>query len=232
MTQADRYEDDEPLIPEWAAGVYFTVGLIVAAVYLGIDLFTASMPGMAALKALGIVLLGVYALLKKAPVLALALLLSAAGDYALALGENALVYGIGFFASAHLVYLAIFLSRIASGGLRRDGFILAAVLIAYGLAMLWWLQPGMGALAGPASAYVGVIVLMAIAAALVNGSRLILIGALFFVVSDSILAARWFQGAFDFGFPDWGGAMVWITYVAAQALLARGIAEHPAPPRP
>lgn len=223
MTEAQFNDGREPLIPPWAAGVYFWVGIVTATVFLGIDLVTAAMPGLAVLKALGIVLIGVYALLSGAPVLALALLLSAGGDYALALGDEAVVAGIGFFAAAHLVYLVIFLMRIARTGPRRDGIVLAAALVVYGAAMLWWLRPGMGELAGPASAYLGVIMLMAIVSGLVKGPRLIMLGALLFVISDSIIAARWFRGAFDFGVPDWGGAMVWITYVAAQAFLAVGI---------
>ena len=218
----------EELVPAWAGDVYFAVGLIAATVFLGLDLFTGTMPGMAVLKALGIVMLAAYALFRGAPFVALALGLSACGDFMLELGPEGLRLGIGFFAAAHVTYLAILIVRIIKGGWRRDGLVLAAALFAFGAAMWVWLRPGMGALETEATGYLAIILIMAMAAGLAPGPRLIVAGALLFVVSDSILAARWFQDAFIFpGALDWGGAMVWITYVAAQACLARGLAEKP-----
>ena len=217
-------ENAESLLPDWAAPVYLAASAACAFAFLVIDLTTASMPGMAALKALGILLLAAYAGFSRAPLLALALVLSACGDYALEMQPARLQAGIGFFATAHLVYIAIFLGFLLKEGWRRDGLILAGALVAYGGAMIWWLRPEMGGLAGPATAYLGVILAMAIAASFVRGPRLILLGALLFVVSDSILAARWFRDMFVFSAAlDIGGVMVWTTYYLGQAGLAVGI---------
>ncbi|XBQ16538.1 MAG: lysoplasmalogenase family protein [Oceanicaulis sp.] len=220
----DRYADTEPLIPSWAAPVYLVASLIAASVFLVFDLFIVSMPGLAILKALGIVLLAAYALFSKAPALALALGLSACGDFALGTTPQQTEAGIAFFAGAHLVYLAMFAIALARHGVRKDGLVLALALAAYGAAMWLWLSPGMGYLLPTASAYLGLILIMAAVAALVNGPRLITIGALLFVLSDSILAAGWFRGfELRLGAADLQGGLVWTTYYAAQACLAVGI---------
>jgi len=223
---ADRYADNEPLFPDWAAPIYLWLSVATSVIYLGLDLTTVSMPGLALAKALGIILLGVYALLQRAPVLAVALFLSAGGDYALAMRPVQQEAGIVFFALAHLTYIGIFAVMLKRGGVNKGGLILSGALFAYG-AMMWvWLSPGMGELVLPASTYLGIIVLMAIVAGLAQAPRLVLIGALLFVASDSVLAARWFQDVlvFERGW-DWGGVIVWTTYYGAQLCLALGVVK-------
>lgn len=226
MTAADRYASTEPLIPSWAAPAYLAVSGLAALGYLVLDATTAAMPGLAILKAAGVAMLALYALLRKAPVLALALLASACGDFLLEQGRDALTAGIAAFAIAHLVYIALFARRIAADGWRRDGLVLSGALALYGIAAGLWLAPDMGGLRGPALGYLAVILVMAMIAAVVRGPRLITAGALLFVVSDSILAARWFKEAMVVAGPvDLGGALVWITYWGAQAALAKGLAD-------
>ena len=225
---ADRYADPAPLIPAWAGPVYLVVSLVAAIAYLGFSAFVVSMPGLALTKALGVVLLGIYAVLNRVPLLALALFLSSAGDYALAMRPPQTEAGIAFFAAAHVGYIVIFALAVVRRGFRADGLILAIALAAYGAAMYLWLSPGMGELRGFASVYLGVILVMAAAAGFARAPRLITLGALLFVISDSILAARWFRGEFVadpavLGGFDWGGSLVWITYYAAQIALAVGI---------
>lgn len=220
----DRYTSTEPLIPDWAAPVYLVVSVVTASIYLGVDIFVAAMPGLAVLKALGIVLLAAFALFRGAFGLTLALLLSACGDFALGVRPPQTEAGIAFFAGAHLVYVALFGLAITRHGLRKDGLVLVAALAAYGAAMWVWLNGGMGELRLMASLYLGLILIMAGLAALVNGPRLIVGGALLFVLSDSILAAGWFRGLdVSIGFVDLDGAAVWISYYLAQACLAVGI---------
>jgi uncharacterized membrane protein YhhN len=93
----------------------------------------------------------------------------------------------------------------------------------FGVAMLLWLRPGMGELAGPASAYLGIILAMAMLAGFVKGPRLIAIGALVFIASDAIIAARWFGGTLQPDGFDWPAALIWILYYGAQVALAVGI---------
>lgn len=224
MSQSDRYADAEPLIPDWAAPVYLAVSAVAAAFYLGLDLFVSAMPGMAISKTLGIALLAAYAAFSRAPLLALALTLSACGDYALALTPPAREAGMAFFGAAHLVYIGLFTLAIAHLGWRKDGLILTVALAGFAAAMFLWLRPGLGDMAGPVSAYLLVIVVMAALAALVNGPRLITIGALLFVISDSLIAAGWFRGlAVQAGAFDLHGAAIWSTYYLAQACIAVGV---------
>lgn len=228
FSSANRYKETGPLIPEWAGPAYLGVAVFAAAVFLVLDQVTAGGAQIGLVKISGIILLAFYALFRKAPVLALALVLSAGGDFSLALSPPAMEAGIGFFGAAHLVYLVIFVGLIARLGWRRDGLVLAAALLAFGAAMFVWIRPGMGELMVPASAYLGIILAMVIAAGLVRGPRLIAAGALLFLISDSLIAARLFREVLVFDGLDWGGAAVWITYFAAQFCLAVGIVRSKA----
>ncbi|MCC5996241.1 MAG: lysoplasmalogenase [Oceanicaulis sp.] len=220
----DRYTDAEPLIPDWAGPVYLAVSVITSVIYFGLDSFTASTSGLLAVtKALSIVLLAAYAGFSRAPLLALALLASAGGDFALALTPPEQEAGIAFFAAAHILYGVIFALAILQRGWRPSGLALAAGLAVFGVAMLLWLRPGMGDLAGPASAYLGIILAMAILAGFVKGPRLIVTGALIFIASDAIIAARWFGGTLQPDGFDWPAALIWILYYTAQVCLALGI---------
>jgi len=192
--------------------------------YLGLDLVFASVPGMAISKTLGIALLAAYAAFSRAPILALALVLSACGDYALALDPPAREAGMAFFGSAHMAYIVLFALAILRFGLRKDGLILTIALTAFGVAMFVWLQPGLGPMAGPVTAYLAVIVVMAALAAMVNGPRLITLGAVLFVISDSLIAAGWFRGLeVQLGRFDLHGAAIWTSYYLAQAGIAVGV---------
>lgn len=220
----DRYAETEPLIPDWAGPAYLIVSLVTSAIYFGLDNFTPSTSGLLAIvKALSIVLLAAYAGFSRAPLLTLALLASAGGDFALALSPPAREAGIGFFATAHIVYGVIFALAIVRFGWRRAGLPVAAALAVFGVVMTTWLRPGMGELAGPASAYIGIILAMAILAGFVKGPRLIVIGALVFIASDAIIAARWFGGVLQPDGFDWPAALIWILYYGAQVALAVGI---------
>jgi uncharacterized membrane protein YhhN len=224
MSQPDRHAKTEPLIPDWAAPVYLAVSALAAAFYLGLDLFIADMPGMAIAKTLGIALLAGYAAFSRAPLLVAALVVSACGDFALALNPPAREAGILFFAAAHLIYIAVFALALITRGWRTDGLVLAVALAAFGVAMYSWLRPNLGELAGPVSAYFVIIVLMAALSALLNAPRLITLGAVLFVISDSLIAAGWFRG-FEVragGF-DLVGAAIWTTYYLAQAGIAVGV---------
>jgi len=216
--------ENAPLIPEWAAPGYLLAALVCGFVYAFVTALNLDLGFNPAAKASGIVMLAVFALFSRAWLLAAALLLSACGDVLLELGPSGQSLGIAVFGSAHLVYLTLFALRVRRDGKRGDGWFPAIFLAAYGAVMWVWLSRGMGDLLVPASAYLGVILLMAIAAGFVRGPRLIFIGAILFVISDSILAARWFQDAFVFGGAfDAGALAVWLTYFGAQTSLAIGL---------
>ncbi|MGY6662105.1 MAG: lysoplasmalogenase [Glycocaulis sp.] len=226
FSSANRYKETGPLIPEWVGPAYLGVAVFAALVFLVLDQVTAGGGQIALVKISGIILLAMYAAFRKAFVLTLALVLSAGGDFALALNPPEMEAGIGFFGAAHLVYLVIFAGFIFRDGWRKDGLVLAAALLAFGVAMFVWLRTGMGELLVPASAYLGIILAMVIAAGLVRGPRLIVAGALLFLISDSLIAARLFREVLVFEGLDWGGVAVWITYFAAQLCLTVGIVRR------
>ena len=182
-------------------------------------------PGTVALKASGILLLAVYAARRNAYLLAMALALSAIGDAMLALEPSRMTLGIASFGLAHILYAWIFLRVLRLRGMRgRMGYAMAGLLAVFGVAILIWLQPGMGELRVPATIYNGIIMVMAIIACLSKARWLAVIGALLFVASDSLIALDLFK---DYD-PAWRGPAVWISYVAAQFCLTLGlIRERP-----
>lgn len=180
-------------------------------------------PGTVALKASGILLLAVFAARKNAYLLAMALAFSAIGDAMLALEPSRMTLGIASFGLAHLLYGWIFLRVLRMRGLRGGvGFAMAGLLAIFGIAILIWLQPGMGELRVPATVYNGIIMVMAIIACLSQARWLAVIGALLFVASDSLIALDLFK---DYD-PAWRGPAVWVSYVAAQFCLTLGLIKE------
>jgi uncharacterized membrane protein YhhN len=186
----------------------------------------ASGPKWALIKTLPVGLFAFLAFRLNAPwLLVVGLAMSALGDWFLAFeGDRAFLGGLASFFLAHVAYIALF---VAGGGdvlLANDysRLALAAALVVHAVLMgrkLFGAVPG--SLKVPVIAYVAVISLMGLAAA-AYGSLTILSGALFFALSDTLLAIRNFligdgdprRGAFDAG--------VWVTYIAAQALILFG----------
>ena len=151
--------------------------------------------------------------------LGLALLFSAAGDVFLAVDRTGLfVPGLASFLLAHLVYLWQFLRH------RPQPFRLpmARRLVALGIlagiaAMLVLLTPGLGRLLLPVYAYIAAIAAMALAATALPGRPLVMLGAISFMVSDSLIALDKFVAPVPYS-----GPAIWITYVAAQAMIVLG----------
>lgn len=194
---------------------------LFAVIYLFDDFgLAAPFPLNVIIKAAGIVLLGVFAAYKGKPVLALGLLLGSLGDVFLALGPEVLPYGIAAFGLGHLVYIYLFARiRIEKGSRGLWSRTAALAVAAYGIVMLSWLQPYFGEMQVAASIYNGIILVMAILAILGRAPALAAVGALFFVLSDSVLAIRLFAGQLD-----WAGWVVWVTYVLGQAGICLGLA--------
>lgn len=199
--------------------------LLIASVVFGVAYllpglgFEIVFPIDVIVKAAGIVLLAGVAARSGAWLLAFALLASSVGDIMLAWQPRQMALGIAAFGIAHLAYIAIF-ARIwvRDGGRGLAGYGLAAAIAVYGVAMLVWLQPGMGELAVPATVYNGIILVMAICAAASRAPMLAMAGALLFVLSDSFIGAREFRDAFL-----WSGPVIWVTYYLAQLFLTLGL---------
>ncbi|WP_300527830.1 lysoplasmalogenase [Maricaulis sp.] len=179
-------------------------------------------PANVVFKAMGIILLGLYAFLHGKPVLAIGLWLGSAGDAFLALEPQETALGIVSFGLGHIVYIVLFAGVLKQTGSRGlPGYIGAGLLAVFGAVMLIALQPHFGELRIPASIYNAIIMIMAILAVIGRGPGLAIIGALLFVVSDTVLAWRMFAGELP-----WAGWLVWVTYYLGQAGIALGLAQH------
>ncbi|HEV2913642.1 MAG TPA: lysoplasmalogenase [Pyrinomonadaceae bacterium] len=180
--------------------------------------------GVYLFKPLTLIFIILIALLQKNPVsglyryaVTLGLLCSLAGDIFLMLPRERFIAGLTSFLLAHLCYIAAFTFETG----RALSPLYALPFIIYGVIMLGALLPGLGRLKVPVIVYMLVIMLMAWQslnrwmATGQRGSALALLGALLFVVSDSVLALNRFKRPF-------ASAQLYImsTYFTAQWLIA------------
>jgi uncharacterized membrane protein YhhN len=147
------------------------------------------------------------------------LLFSLAGDIFLMLPTDRFVAGLVAFLLAHLFYIAAFASEISA--LIWWPLILFVI---YGIVIYIILASSLGKLKVPVLIYVVVILIMAWLAwerwikTGQDGALLASIGAVLFIISDTILALDRFRGTFKLA-----RASNLITYFAAQLLIAGSI---------
>ncbi|HKZ04362.1 MAG TPA: lysoplasmalogenase, partial [Methylomirabilota bacterium] len=152
--------------------------------------------------------------------LATALGLSCLGDVLLHLGfRRYFGAGLGAFFLAHVAYTTLFVRswpRPLRPG-RRQIVLVAAVLV-YGVVVTGWLSSHLGGYAVPVIAYALAITGMTVSAILARFSTpLVWIGAMLFVLSDSLIAAGRFRAAVPLA-----AYLIWPTYYLAQYGIAVG----------
>jgi uncharacterized membrane protein YhhN len=194
----------------------FAAAALTALSHLANEWVQLAPPAGLAWKAAGIILLGVYALSQRAWLAGAGLLVCAAGDVLL---EIVFVYGMAAFAVGHILYCLAFAEWGRTLGLNRRDFPVVIIILAISGLMLIWLAPGMGDLLVPALLYQAIITLMVCCAFIVKAPMLARIGAVMFMLSDSLIAADRFAGA------DSLPGSVWITYAAAQIMIAWGMSR-------
>lgn len=178
--------------------------------------------GATVLKGLGVGLLALAALQGRVEPgnrwLAAILGLGALGDVLLNL-PGLFFAGAGAFAIGHVVAMACYNARRrpAPTAATRAG---AAALIAYGLAMPWAVSPA-GTPVGALMLYSVLLCGMAATLLLSRLPRLAVIGALLFVVSDTLLIMR--LGGALIGPAFVHGLAVWYSYYAGQLLIFLGV---------
>ncbi|MNK80851.1 YhhN-like protein [compost metagenome] len=162
-------------------------------------------------------------------ILLAALTLSWLGDVTLLfsdLGEIYFILGLVFFLTAHIVYCVLFnkQKRIRKKQ-NKPLFIFGSVLIAfYLIGMVSFLMPYLGKLEIPVSIYASVIsvmLLFALNGFLVwekPGNQLVFFGAIFFIISDSILAVNKFYAPIPKS-----SFFIMLTYLLAQYLIVVGV---------
>jgi uncharacterized membrane protein YhhN len=149
------------------------------------------------------------------------LLFSLVGDIFLMLPRDRFIPGLLSFLLAHLFYIAAFTFEGGAIAATERGLLYAVPFLLYGAVMLRVLLPGLGSMKAPVIIYMLVIMWMAWqalnrwAGTGQEGSALAFVGALFFVVSDSILALNRFRRPFASA-----QAYVMSTYFLAQYLIA------------
>ena len=153
-----------------------------------------------------------------------ALVLSTVGDILLIFeGRPFFILGLLSFLLAHLLYIFIFRSKV--GAIKRDAFsvICTLFILVYYVSFMCFLWPHLGAMRIPVLAYAFVISgMLWMALQLLRSTSSfrwhIVLGALFFVVSDSLLSIQLFYSSFELAH-----FYVMLTYLLAQFLLVYGI---------
>lgn len=156
----------------------------------------------------------------------LALIFSWLGDVFLMFQDIYAIYfilGLVSFLLAHIIYIVIFRRTNESFKPRAFTFATGFLLIVYGILLLLLLWPGLGSMKVPVIIYTLVILGMAMTALFrkAEGSSLVLLGAILFVASDSLLALNKFTEPF-------AGASFWTmsTYILAQFFITMGMINY------
>lgn len=196
--------------------LFFVFAAIVAMSHLANDWIELAQPWGLVWKASGIVLLGLYALSQRAWLAGLALLLCATGDVLL---EIVFVAGMAAFALGHIVYILCFVEWGRVLGLNKRDYPAAGIIVLASLILLGWFFPGMGELMIPALIYQAIITLMVCTGLVVKAPMLARLGAVLFMVSDTLIAVGKFTDI------DVLPGSVWITYAGAQIMIAWGLSR-------
>ncbi len=138
------------------------------------------------------------------------------------------IFGLVCFLITHIFYIVFFLLiRSPNTSLLRKQPVLIALVLGYGITLVWQLYPRLGDLKLPVIVYAIVICSMLLCSlhAFLKLQRkpaiLYTAGAVFFVLSDSLLAVNKFYQPFAFA-----GALIMITYCAAQYFIVTGYTEQ------
>lgn len=156
-----------------------------------------------------------------------ALVLSLTGDIALMFVERSphfFTIGLLAFFLAHIMYCLVFFK---SKGYRKSVFGYLLLLLIYASGLFYLLKDGLGAMLIPVVLYMVVIITMAAAAFLrrqdVNSMSyfMVLLGAILFMISDSILALNKFYRPIYLSHIS-----IMTTYALAQYLIVLGILKN------
>jgi uncharacterized membrane protein YhhN len=166
---------------------------------------------------------GIKTLLYPQKLFLFGLVFSLLGDVLL-IGEDYFIFGLGSFLIAQLAYtFAFFRSNYGQKGWIQKKPILAGIVFIYTIAIIYFLKDSVGELLPAIVVYATVISLMLIAAlnrkdvAQKVSFTLVTLGALSFVVSDTLLAVNKFHDSFILA-----NIAVMLTYGIAQYLLVKG----------
>lgn len=157
----------------------------------------------------------------------IALIFSLMGDVFLMFVDqspNFFMLGLASFFLAHVFYILIFWKR-RNSKINPVGFL--AILIVYAIGLFYLLKNSLGGLLIPVIFYIIIILLMAITAFLRQGKVskisfvLVFLGAILFVISDSILALNKFYMPLRFS-----SVSIMLSYALAQYFIVMGLLKQ------
>lgn len=153
-------------------------------------------------------------------ILSIALLFSCIGDVMLGLHrEDFFIFGLSAFLITHIFYIWLFMRHLPrSNHLSKQKKIIIAAIVVYSAAMGVWLWSGLGAMRVPALVYLCAITLMCMTATMADFARpSVMLGAILFLFSDSLIAATKFKTPIPFS-----NYAIWFTYYLGQYLITLG----------
>jgi uncharacterized membrane protein YhhN len=157
-----------------------------------------------------------------------ALIFSWVGDVALLFDEKypfLFMVGLGGFLIAHIQYIILFIKSAQKVQITKGITPFVIVLMfGYTMFLIQLLWPHLGELQIPVFVYATVLMLMgvfAVSRQVDNGKLLVILGAVLFVTSDSILAINKFYSPIENG-----RVLTMLTYTLAQLLIVIGILRN------
>jgi uncharacterized membrane protein YhhN len=207
--------------------LYFVTGIV----FMSLETLGAYWPGLAVKAFIIPVLIWMYLRFVRGEwnrfhvLILIALVFSWIGDITLqlaALREDFFLLGLASFLVTQLLYTIAFFSTGGPGLVARRPYLILPVA-AYGVGILWLLWEGLGDMTVPVTVYTVVILTMLVAAInrreKVNAQsyRLVLAGAILFILSDSMIAINKFDQPFELA-----RVAIMSSYVTAQFLIAVG----------
>lgn len=158
-----------------------------------------------------------------------ALVFSWVGDVLLLFQQNASLFfllGLSAFLLAHVFYIVFFQQLRARENIRSNLWFLVVVVIYY-ILLTRFLSPYLDEMEVPVRIY-GIVISMMLLLAMhmlmmknMAAGRLMMMGALLFVVSDSVLAINKFYQSFE---P--AGVVIMLTYGLAQLFIIEGAVRY------
>jgi uncharacterized membrane protein YhhN len=141
-------------------------------------------------------------------------------------GEIFFLLGLSAFLVAHVFYILFFQGARQAAGIKSNPWLLLLVSFYY-TSLILFLSPYLGDKEWPVRIYGVVISLMLLLALHMRqlpdktAGPLMCIGAVLFVLSDSVLAVNKFYSSFE-----GAGIIVMATYAAGQLFIVRGAAQY------
>jgi len=142
------------------------------------------------------------------------------------MNNNFFIFGLVAFLIAHIFYILFYENILKLENLKKNYWLFIPVLIYY-VALIYLLSPHLGEMKLPVRVYGVVISYMLIQALQITriknraASAMMIIGAILFIASDSVLAMNKFYQPFELA-----GIAIMLTYGMAQFLITVGAIRY------